>query len=742
MELSAAVTDSPIPPPPPDTGVGGPESVWQIGGRLTLTPHSWGRLGEAMAAYDGRPVFVFGGIPGEECEAEIVKFHRKYVAARVIRPLTPAPERVAPPCAYFGQCTGCQWQHLDYPAQLRIKRGKVVEALQRVGGIGNPAVDAVRPSPRPLGYRNHARLTVKRQDGREGVLGFVNRETRRFVRIDRCLLMHEGVNRLLAQLQDRCQETTQLSIRAAHTAAAPEDGSGASVPGDSANGPGALVEAGDYLIQPALHHPDITPATGQKRYRESVDGHSFLVSSPSFFQVNVEQAAAAAQAVREGLELNGGDTLLDAYAGVGAFAVLLAGAVKQVIAVEESAAAVEDARRNAAHLDNVEFIAGRTEEILPALPAAPEAVVLDPPRAGCQPPALQALIRMRTPRVAYVSCDPETLARDLKTLLAGGYRLLRVTPIDMFPQTHHIECVALLRWGGDDVDSAGLTLASASPRRRELMAALGMQFALSPADVDETPQPDESPEAMVRRLSADKAAKIAAGLTAGYVIGADSTVVHQGAAIGKPADDADARRMLRRLRGTTHQVCTGLTVVNAATGQTLTASMSSEITLRPFSDAELERSIASGVPLDKAGGYAIQDAILRPAVHWQGCYSNIVGLPLCRLLAMLAELGCPIPAEWPAAAAPHCGPGCPAADDAAPGNPAADDARPGDFVADDARPGHFVADDARPGHSVADDARPGHPVAGNARPGHSVADDARPGNPVADNPGPGMEGAV
>ena len=734
MELSAAVTDSPNPSAPPGAPAGGPESALQIGDLVTLTPHSWGRLGEAMAAYDGRPVFVFGGIPGEECAAEIVKFHRKYVAARVIRPLSPAPERVAPPCPYFGQCTGCQWQHLDYPAQLRIKRDKVVEALQRVGGIGNPAVDAVRPSPRPLGYRNHARLTVKRQDGREGVLGFVNRETRRFVRIDRCLLMHEGVNRLLAQLQDRCQETTQLSIRAAHTAAAPEDGNGGDS-GDTADGGGTAVEAGDYLIQPTLHHPDIIPATGQKRYRESVDGHPFLVSSPSFFQVNVEQAAAAAQAVRDGLELNGGDTLLDAYAGVGAFAVLLAGAVKQVIAVEESAAAVEDARRNAAHLDNVEFIAGRTEEILPTLPAAPDAVVLDPPRAGCQPPALQALIRMRTPRVAYVSCDPETLARDLKTLLAGGYRLLRVTPIDMFPQTHHIEGVALLRWGGGAMDATALTLASSSPRRRELMAALGMQFALTPADVDETPLPDESPEAMVRRLSADKAAKIAAGLTAGYVIGADSTVVHQGAAIGKPADDADARRMLRRLRGTIHQVCTGLTVVNAATGQTLTASMSSEITLRRFSDAELERSIASGVPLDKAGGYAIQDAILQPAVHWQGCYSNIVGLPLCRLLAMLAELGCPIPAEWPAAAAPHCGPGCPAADDGGPGNP-------GGSIAESAAPGGSIANSGGPGNFVADDGGPGGSIAESAAPGDSVADGGGPGHPATDGPGPGMEGGV
>ena len=707
MELSAAVTDSAIPAPPPPPGLDAPERPpLQLGDRVRLTPHSWGRLGEAMASFQGRPVFVFGGIPGEECEAEIVKFHRKYVAALAMRPVAPAPERVAPPCPYFGQCTGCQWQHLSYPAQLRIKRGKVVEALQRVGGIGNPAVDAVRPSPRQLGYRNHARLTVKRQDGRDGVLGFVNRETRRFVRIDRCLLMHEGVNRLLAQLQDRCQETTQLSIRAAHTAAAPERDGGL---GPANAAPGA--EVGDYLIQPTLHHPDIKPATGQKRYRESVDGRAFLVSSPSFFQVNVEQAAAAAQAVREGLELHGGETLLDAYAGVGAFAVLLAGAVKQVIAVEESAAAVEDARRNAAHLDNVEFIAGRTEEILPTLPAAPDAVVLDPPRAGCQPPALQALIGMRTPRVAYVSCDPETLARDLKTLLAGGYRLQRVTPIDMFPQTHHIECVALLQWGGGgpDTDTAAapapafaLTLASASPRRRELMAALGMQFALTPADVDETPLPEESPEAMVRRLSADKAAKIAAGQTAGYVIGADSTVVHQGEAIGKPTDDDDARRMLRGLRGTTHQVCTGLTVINAATGETLTASMDSEITLRRFTDEELERSIASGVPLDKAGGYAIQDAILQPAVSWQGCYSNIVGLPLCRLLAMLSQLGSPIPNEWRTAATPHCGPTCPNADNAA----------------------------------------PGHPATNNGGPGNAAADDAAPGNPAADSPGPGMEGAV
>ncbi len=600
------------------------------GERIHLTLTAWGRLGEAMAEHAGQNVFVFGGIPGEQVVAEVVRVHRKYVFATVVEVVVPSPNRVKPPCPYYGQCTGCQWQHLDYEAQLLAKQDKVLDALARVGGFASPEVSAVLPSPDEYGYRNHARFTVNR----DGILGFVNRETRRFVRIDDCMLMHQGINDLLQQLQDRCQETTQLSIRAGKY-------------------------SGDALVQPTLTHPGITVPTGQKRYTESVDGRSFFVSSPSFFQVNVEQAAQAAAVVREQLCLSADDVLLDAYTGVGTFAILLAPAVKKVIAVEESSSAVADARENAAGLENVEFVLGRTENVLSGLAERPNVVVLDPPRAGCQEGALVSLIEMAPPRVAYISCDAETLARDLKVLCQGGYSLERVVPIDMFPQTHHVECVAVLRWAGKEIGTtAPLVLASASPRRRELMQGLGLEFEILPADVPEDPLPGESAQDLVQRLSRDKATKVAEGLGHGFVIGADSVVVHQGKSMGKPANDGEARAMLRELRGTTHHVCTGLTVIDAGSGRSLTDSLTSQITLREFSDEEIETSVASGTPRDKAGAYAVQDTELRPASRWDGCYNNIVGLPLCRLLEMLSELGYQLPTQWSPPDSVTCGPEC------------------------------------------------------------------------------------
>ena len=164
---------------------------------------------------------------------------------------------------------------------------------------------------------------------------------------------------------------------------------------------------------------------------------------------------------------------------------------------------------------------------------------------------------------------------------------------------------------------------------------------------------------MVKRLSAEKAKAISATLDSGLVIGADSTVVFQGQAVGKPINDEDARRMLCELSGTTHHVSTGITVVDAGSGKTLSDVMTSRVTLRHLSEQEIEASVASGVPRDKAGAYAIQDTELRPASDWQGCYNNIVGLPVCRLLEMLHELGYQFPEGWDTPEEIVCGDDCP-----------------------------------------------------------------------------------
>ena len=269
---------------------------------------------------------------------------------------------------------------------------------------------------------------------------------------------------------------------------------------------------------------------------------------------------------------------------------------------------------------------------------------------------LNTLVSLRPNRIAYVSCNPESLARDLR-VLSRAYQIQSVQPVDMFPQTHHVECVVTLV---TKPETPGIVLASASPRRRELLSGLGIDFRVAPAGIPEDQQPDETPEQMVRRLSREKALAVAEAESplSGYYVAADSTVVLDGESIAKPADAEEARSMLRRLRGTTHQVITGYTVYDAATGRCITDANAADVQMRDFTDAEMEASIASGTPMDKAGAYAIQDPKFRPAYLLAGCYSNVMGLPACRVVDTLAELGCTLPDRAGMAIPPGCTGSC------------------------------------------------------------------------------------
>ena len=378
--------------------------------------------GDTTAEFEDGPIEVFGGIPGERVVARIHRYRkrrRQIVAAIVVEVIDASPHRVAPPCPYYGPCSGCQWQHIDYPHQLVLKAGAMRRALAGHPDLDGVPVAATIPGPDRLGYRNHARFTVRRQ----GRLGFTNRITRRFVEVDRCLLMDDGINDFLSRLQGRVAETTQLSVRY---------GTG----------------TGEWLIQPAMKSETIPMPTGQTHYRERLFERTFRIASPSFFQVNTRQAEALGELVLARLELTGSETVVDAYAGVGTFAALAAQHAGRVIAIEESTAAVRDAAVNIGGLQNVEFIDAKTEDALSGLECSPDAVILDPPRVGCHPDAIDAVVRIGAARVVYVSCDPASLARDLAMLVSGGYRVCRVEPIDMFPQTHHVECVSTLRWAG------------------------------------------------------------------------------------------------------------------------------------------------------------------------------------------------------------------------------------------------------------------------------------------------------
>ena len=391
---------------------------------LTLTDFAAG--GKAVARMpDGRVAFVRLGIPGERVVAELEEEHPTYVEATAVRVLEPSVQRVEPRCPYFGPCGGCQLQHIEYGEQLRLKGGVVEEQLRRIGRFEQPPVREMIGMTNPWGYRNHMRFTVRR----DGSVGFIEHGSRRFLRIDHCEIAHPAANKVLAQVQGRTMQTRQIAMRIGeHT--------------------------GDVLVQPRLRwrpHKRGRTRSGQQSYRETLLGIRYRISSPAFFQVNTRQAEQLLQHVASRVKAVRPHLVVDAYAGVGTFAALLAQTVPEVATIEYSAAADDDAAANLRDLPNVRRLTGTVQEHLPAL--RPDVVVVDPPRVGLEGDVIDALLASTARRIVYVSCEPSTLARDLRLLVDGGFALTEVQPIDMFPHTQHIECITTL--DRTELDRAG-----------------------------------------------------------------------------------------------------------------------------------------------------------------------------------------------------------------------------------------------------------------------------------------------
>lgn len=401
--------------------------------RLHLDDMTYG--GAAVGRHNGKAVFVPGGIPGEDVLVEIVEEKPRWARARLLEVIAPSPDRIAPPCENYNRCGGCQWQHIAYPAQLRLKQEIVRAQLERIGKIGQPPVQPTIGMENPWAYRNNMQFAVDDK----GHLCLMATGTDRPVPVGNCRLLCPELTEVFQDLELDYPELERVSLRAGQRTGERMlvlETKGGEVPELEVDRPLSCV----------LLLPDGTGVSliGSTHLHEEVGGKRLQVSAGSFFQVNTEQAQQLLRLVHEFAEVQPGDTVLDAYGGVGTFALNLAGLAREAIVVESNPSAVHDARENASETANVKVIEGEVEDVLPTLEETIDVAVVDPPRAGVAPRALDALAARHPRRIVYVSCDPGSLARDLRTLLDRGYHLETVQPVDMFPQTHHIETVSLL----------------------------------------------------------------------------------------------------------------------------------------------------------------------------------------------------------------------------------------------------------------------------------------------------------
>lgn len=405
---------------------------------LELTLNGIAQGGEGVGRWHDRVVFAAGGLPGERVQVRLREQHVAYARGDVVHVLEASPDRVE---LRLTRADHMPWQHIAYSAQLLFRRQILIDQLAKIAGLVEAPVEATQPASRPWEYRNSVRF---HSDGRQ--VGYYAPDTRHLHPIDQDPLLLPVLNQALVALRRALLEVPtgpfDVIIRASES-----DGYAL----------GVLQGVGEELALLAQrwrnHCPPLAgvlveggPALGATQLFEDLGGVTFHLRPTTFFQVNSTAAEVLLGLVRAGLDLQGHERVLDLYCGAGAFALPLARSAGEVVGVEEFDGAIEDGRVSvlAGGIANVRMVAGRVERMLAGLAGPFDAVVLDPPRRGCHPQALDALLKLAPRRIVYVSCHPATLARDLKILLAGGYRIERITPVDLFPQTAHIECVSVL----------------------------------------------------------------------------------------------------------------------------------------------------------------------------------------------------------------------------------------------------------------------------------------------------------
>jgi 23S rRNA (uracil1939-C5)-methyltransferase len=446
---------------------------FSTGERILVEIEGLNHAGEGVSHLDGFTVFVPWTAPGDKVEAEVISLKKNYARALPCALHRPSLDRLEADCPHHGICGGCQLQHIRYSKQLHWKRQIVADMLQRLGGL-HVKVNPVIGMDDPWSYRNKAQFPVADDNGNLKI-GLFEKRSHKVVDVHECLIQHplnlqavevarELIEKLKIPIYNEQTHSGLLRHLLARTSFSKKELLLVLVTN------GRLLPGADYLVtQLASRLKNLVGIVqnintrrgnvvlgeenlllwGRDYLVEELNGLCFHISAGSFFQVNSRQAAVLFKLVRDYAQIKGGEIIFDLYCGSGAISLFLCKNAGKVIGVESYAPAVRDARKNARlnGITNVEFYTGRAEELMPELIARgyrADIVVVDPPRKGCDEELLAAIVKSRPQRIIYVSCNPATLARDLRYLAASGHIPGEVQPVDMFPHTPHVECVVLM----------------------------------------------------------------------------------------------------------------------------------------------------------------------------------------------------------------------------------------------------------------------------------------------------------
>ena len=414
--------------------------------------------GDGVGRWEGRAVFASGALPGERVRVRLHDRQRSFARGVAVAVLAAAPERITSPCPLEGRCGAADWRWIAYEAQLRFKASILQDQMRHLGGIEVEvaAVHGLHDTEEPgaigcagggaWSYRTTVDLHMAGEQ-----LGYFAPGTRHVADVPQCCIHHPLIDGALAALHPLLRSAHQL--RGVTLRCAPTSGAVLAI----LDGAGSLQDLARKWLRayPALvgvlqrRRSGMDVLAGADHLVQELAGARWHVGAGSFFQVNHTQTEALIERVKSLLAVKHGERVLDLFCGVGTFALPLAKAGAHVTGVEVYAPAIDDARRSAAlnEVDRVAWHAGPVEKVLAGLEGPFDGAVLDPPRRGCEPKALQELLRLDPQRIVYVACHPGTLARDCKLLSAGGYRVERAEVIDLFPHTHHVESIVLLRKG-------------------------------------------------------------------------------------------------------------------------------------------------------------------------------------------------------------------------------------------------------------------------------------------------------